>query len=92
MEIRQKRNFFLSLLAGLIPVVILTTTALTQLGEYSYTRLGGIVIYIQAGYVFLLLLATIVAFILRKKDIAPGLLVSFIIGFFVSLLTFGMGL
>jgi hypothetical protein len=66
---------------------------LSQLGEYSYNELGGkIVVIVQPAYVGLLLLAMIVLFILKKKDIAQGLLVCFIIGICVSILLLGMGL
>ena len=88
----MKKEFFIALIASSIPGVILTIIAMTQLGKYSYTELGGIVIFIQATYVILLLLAMIVFFLLRKKKFALGLLASFAIGFFVTLLTFGMGL
>ena len=88
----MKKRFFISLVGGLIPIVIFTTIAMTQLGRYSYTNLGGIIILIQAGYVILLLPTAILLFILRKREIALGLWVSFGIGFFVSLITFGMGL
>ncbi len=88
----MKKGFLISLVGGLTPIVVFTTIAMMQLGRYSYTKLGGMVIMVQAGYVILLLLITILFFILKKKDIALGLLVSFIIGFFVSIVTFGMGL
>jgi membrane-associated HD superfamily phosphohydrolase len=88
----MKKGFLISLVGGLTPIVVFTTIAMMQLGKYSYTKLGEIVIMIQAGYVILLLLIAILSFILKKRDIALGLLVSFIIGFFVSIVTFGMGL
>lgn len=53
-----------------MPIVVFTTVAMLQLGTYSYTRLGGTMIMIQAGYVVLLLVITILLFILKKKDIA----------------------
>ena len=88
----KKKGFYLSLVAGLIPIVILTTIAMTQLGRYSYTELGGIIIFIQAGYVILLIPIMILLSILRKREIALGLLVSFGIGFFVALFVIGMGM
>ncbi len=84
----MKKGLLVSLVAGLIPTVVLTTMAIMQLVN---TRLGGILILFQAGYALLLLLASILLFILKKKDIAKGLLVSFIIGFFVLLVRVGMG-
>jgi len=88
----KRKEFFLALAGGLAPIVILTGIALSQLGEYSYTKLGVIAIYTQAGYVVLLLLAMIVLFVLRKQNLALGLLTSFGVGFFVAIITFGMGL
>ncbi len=84
----MKKGFLVSLIFGLIPTVVLTATVILQLGN---TRLGGMLFMFQAGYVLLLLLATILFFVLKKEDITKGLLVSFIIGFFVSLIRVGMG-
>jgi F0F1-type ATP synthase assembly protein I len=81
-----------ALLISLSPIIVLPILALTQHGEYSYNRLGGVIIYVLAGYVVSLLLASVVLFILRKKEVAKGTLVSFGIGVFVSIVTFGMGL
>jgi hypothetical protein len=76
-----------------LPIVILSILALTQHGEYSYNKLGGIiVIIVLPAYIGLLLLAMVILSILKKKDIALGLLVSFGIGFFVSIILLGMGL
>jgi ribosomal protein L40E len=88
----KKKGFYISLVAGLMPIVILATIAMTQLGKYSYTKLGGIIIFIQAGYVILLIPITILFSILRKREIASGLRVSFGIGFFVALFIIGMGM
>jgi len=88
----MKKCFLVSLISSLTPIIIFTIIAITQLGEYSYTKLGGIVIMIQAGYTVLLLPVTTVFFILKKKDISLGLLVSFFIGLFALIITFGMGL
>ncbi|MFH0769370.1 MAG: hypothetical protein V1932_07385 [Chloroflexota bacterium] len=88
----MKKDFYLSLIAGLIPIVVLTTIAMTQLGRYSYTELGGIIIFIQAGYVILLLPFALIFLLLKKGTIAKGLLASFGIGFFVALIVIGMGL
>jgi hypothetical protein len=89
----MKKSSLVSLIAGLLPIIILSVIALTQHGEYSYNKLGGlIVVMVQPAYVGLLLLAMIVFFILKKKDVAQGLLISFGIGFFVSIILLGMGL
>ena len=88
----MKKPFVLSLIAGLTPIVILTTIALTQLEPWGYYELGRIIVFVQAGYVILLIPTTITFFILRRRDIALGLLVSFGIGFFVALIALGMGL
>ena len=88
----MKRSFFISLVGGLIPIAIFTVIAMTQLGRYSYTDFGKTVVFVQAGYVVLLIPAMIALFVLRKRDIGLGLLVSFCVGFFVSLITLGMGL
>ncbi len=88
----KRKEYFLALAGGLAPIVVLTGVALSQLGEYSYTKLGAMAIYIQAGYVVLLLLAMIALFMLRKQSLALGVLTSFGVGFFVAIITFGMGL
>jgi hypothetical protein len=89
----MKKAFLVSSGSGLLPILVLSFIALTQHGEYSYNKLGGIiVIMVQPAYVGLLLLAMIVFFIVKKKDIALGLLVSFGIGVFISLIVLGMGL
>jgi hypothetical protein len=84
----MKKGLFISI----VPTIVLPIIALTQHGEYAYNKIGGIIIYVLAGYVFSLLLASLVLFIIKKKEIAKGTLVSFGIGVFVSLVTFGMGL
>ena len=81
-----------SLILSLAPIVLLTIIALTQLGEYSYTRLGGVIVWTQAAYVVLLVPAIVVFLVLRKKEIASGLAITFGIGFFVTLVILGMGL
>jgi hypothetical protein len=86
------KQYFTSIIGALLPIIVLTTIAMTQLGKYSYTELGGRVVWIQAGYVVLSLPIAILLFIFRKKRVAQGLLVSFGVGFFVSILTLGMGL
>ncbi len=88
----MKNPFVVSLLVGLAPIFILTILALTQHGHYSYNQLGAIIIWIQVGYVLLLLPTGIILFALKKGKIASGLLTCFGIGLFVSLITFGMGL
>lgn len=88
----MKRSSVISLVWGLVPIAIFTVIAMTQLGRYSYTDFGRAIVFIQGGYVLLLLVAAVILFILRKSEIALGLLVSFAIGFFVSIITLGMGL
>ena len=85
-------NKLKSLIVSLVPIIIFTIIAMTQLGKYSYTKLGGIIILIQAAYVVLLIPAIIVFLVMRKRAIASGLAISFGIGFFVTLIVFGMGL
>jgi len=75
-----------------MPIATFTAIALTQLEPWGYEDLGKKIVFVQAGYVILLLPTTIVLFILRKRDIALGLLISFGIGFFFSIITLGMGL
>jgi hypothetical protein len=89
----MNKHFLISFCAGLLPVIILSILALSQLGEYSYNKLGGIiVVMVQPAYVGLLFLAMIISFILKKKNIALGFLTSFGVGFFFSIILLGMGL
>ena len=60
-----------------------------QLGN---TKLGGILILYQVGYVLLLLVASILLFVLRKKDVAGGLLAGFAVGLFVLVVRVGIGI
>jgi len=83
--------FVRSFVVGMIPIIVLTTIALTQLGKFTYTELGRIMLIILAGYIVLLIPICILFFILRKKEIALGLLTSFGIGLFVTLFLAGMG-
>ena len=89
----KMKSFFISLVGGLIPIVIFTTIAMTQyIGTCCYSTLGEIIVIIQLFYVILLLPITMLFFILRKKKIALGLLVSFVIGGFVAFCVLGKGI
>jgi hypothetical protein len=88
----MKHPFLLSLFGGLAPVILLAIAALTQHGHYSYNSLGGIFIFIEAGYVILLLPVSIILLLFKKKKVGFGLLACFGIGFFITLVSFGMGL
>lgn len=85
-------NKLKSSILSFAPIVILTIIAMTQLGRYSYTKLGGMIVLAQAAYVALLIPAIIVLLVLRKRGIASGLAITFGIGFFVTLVVLGMGL
>jgi hypothetical protein len=69
--------FFISFLASLVPIVILTTLAKNQLGWAGYSSAGWTIIWIQFGYTIVLLLLSIYFFIVRRGYIGGGLLLSF---------------
>ena len=72
--------------------IVLTILTLSQRGEYSYTKLGGILLFVQGGYVLLLIPAIIVFLVLQKKEIAGGVAISFGIGFFATIVVTLMGI
>jgi hypothetical protein len=88
----QHTNMKKGLTISLVPIIVLPILALTQHGEYSYNNLGVVMIYVLAGYVMSLLFVSVVLLLIKKKETAKGTLVSFGIGVFVLLVTFGMGL
>jgi hypothetical protein len=65
-------NVVKSLIASSTLGIVLTILTLSQLGKYSYTELGRIFLFVQVGYVLLLIPAIIVFLILRKRDVAGG--------------------
>ena len=85
------RSFLISLVAGLIPIIVLFTMAIIQFVRYGYTRLVETILLIQIGYVILLIPIMIIFFVRRKNGIALGVLVSLVIGFFVAGATMFMG-
>ncbi len=85
----MKKDFLVSLALGLIPTVGLTSMAIMNIGN---TKLGGILFKYQAGYALVLLFASILLRVLKNENIAKGLLVSFIVAVFVSLIRVGWGI
>lgn len=84
-------NKLKSLTISLIPIIILTIIAMTQTGEYSSDGLGAIIVLAQVAYLILLIPAIITLLVLRKREIASGLAITFSIGLVVTIIILGMG-
>ena len=84
-DVNVKIGLLVSFVAGLVPTAIVTAVGIVQ---HEDTSLPGILTKYHVGYLLLLLFASIVLYVLRKRNVALGLLLSVAVG---ALVLIGMG-